>query len=123
MIIGVGIDIAELSRIEEAHVRFGEKFVARVLTPAECDQMPSRPIAYLASRFAAKEAAVKALGTGFSSGIGFQDVEICSDSLGKPHLVLLNEALSKSRELGVQRIHLSISHGRDNAVAVVVLES
>lgn len=84
MIIGVGVDIAELGRIGNAFSRFGEKFSAKILTPAEMGLVPANAVAFLASRFAAKEAAVKALGTGFSAGITFQDIEVRSDRLGKP---------------------------------------
>ena len=122
MIVGLGIDIAELDRIESSYKRFGEAFCKRILTESERLRMPERPVAYLAARFAAKEAAVKALGTGFSQGIGFQDVEIVSEESGKPALVLHGQAQVRAEGMGVRGVHLSISHGRDNAVAVVVLE-
>lgn len=123
MIVGVGIDIAELDRVGASYRRFGDKFSARVLTPAERALLPANPVAYLASRFAAKEAAVKALGTGFSGGITFQDIEILPAPTGKPLLHLRNQARQRAEDLGVRQAHLSISHGRDNAVAVVVLEA
>jgi len=122
MIIGLGIDIAELDRVERSFAKFGGKFSSRILTPAEEAAMPPSPTAYLASRFAAKEAAVKALGTGFSQGITFHDIEVRSDPLGKPHIHFHNMALERIRELGVASAHLSISHSRENAVAVVILE-
>lgn len=122
MIIGLGIDIAELDRIGASYRRFGDKFCRRILTPAEFLLLPANPVAYLASRFAAKEAAVKALGTGFSGGITFQDIEVLSEPTGKPLLHLHNQARQRAADLGVRQTHLSISHGRDNAVAVVVLE-
>lgn len=123
MIIGVGIDIAELDRIARSYERFGGKFCARILTAAESSAMPGNAVPFLASRFAAKEAASKALGTGFSEGVTFQDIEVRSDALGKPTIHFHNAAQARFSELGAARAHLSISHGRDNAVAVVILEA
>ena len=123
MIIGVGIDIAELDRVARSYERFGVRFCSRILVPAELAVMPSNAVPFLASRFAAKEAAVKALGTGFSQGVTFQDIEVRSDSLGKPAILFHNQALERCRALGVRQSHLSLSHGRDSAVAVVILEA
>ena len=123
MIIGVGIDIAELGRISRSYTRFGVKFSSKILTPDELDHFPANAIPFLASRFAAKEAAVKALGTGFSGGITFQDMEIRSDPLGKPLIFFHNLALQRCQELHVRHAHLSLSHSRENAVAVVILEA
>ena len=123
MIIGVGVDIAELGRIGNAYARFGEKFCAKILTPAEMGRVPANAVPFLASRFAAKEAAVKALGTGFSGGIFFQDIEVRADELGKPSILFHNKAHERCRALNVRRAHLSLSHSRENAVAVVILEA
>ena len=123
MIIGVGIDIAELGRISRSYTRFGVRFSSKILTPDELVHFPANAIPFLASRFAAKEAAVKALGTGFSGGITFQDVEIRSDPLGKPLIFFHNQALQRCRDLQVRHAHLSLSHSRENAVAVVILEA
>jgi holo-[acyl-carrier protein] synthase len=123
MIIGVGIDIAELDRIASSLDRFGEKFCARILTQTELSLVPANAVPYLASRFAAKEAAVKALGTGFRGGITFRDVEVVSDALGKPSVVFHGAALQRAKDLRVAGAHLSLSHGRDSAVAVVILEA
>ena len=122
MIIGLGLDIAELSRIKRSWERHGEKFANRILTPTEMKRMPLHCIPYLAARFAAKEAAVKALGTGFSEGIGFQDIEIRSLPSGKPELVLYNAAAAKAESMGVNVLHISLTHGREVASAVVILE-
>ena len=122
MIMGVGVDIAELERIGSAYSRFGDKFSSRILTPAEMALVPANAIPYLASRFAAKEAAVKALGTGFSGGISFQDIELRSDALGKPLIFFHNQAQIRCRALGVRTAHITLSHSRDNAVAMVILE-
>jgi holo-[acyl-carrier protein] synthase len=104
MIIGVGVDIAELDRIARSHARFGEKFSARILTPAEMALVPANAIPFLASRFAAKEAAVKALGTGFSGGITFQDIEIqlrcagqAADRLSQPGAAQMPGAAGQGR--------------------------
>ena len=123
MIIGLGTDIAELERIRAAHERFGHHFLQKILTPEELDDMPSYPTAWLAGRFAAKEAAVKALGTGFTRGISFTDIEIRRGAQGQPLLSLLGPAREHASYLGVQKNHISISHGRHSAVAVVILES
>lgn len=123
MIIGVGIDIAELGRISRSYTRFGMKFCSKILTPNELGLFPANAIPFLASRFAAKEAAVKALGTGFSGGITFQDMEIRSDPLGKPLIFFYNLALQRCLDLQVRHAHLSLSHSRENAVAVVILEA
>lgn len=122
MIIGVGVDIAELERIARSYARFGDKFSARILTPAEMAVVPANAIPFLASRFAAKEAAVKALGTGFSGGITFQDIEVRSDALGKPLISFHNQARLRFQALGGQTAHITLSHSRENAVAMVILE-
>jgi len=122
MIIGVGVDIAELDRIARSHARFGEKFSAKILTPEEMALVPANAVPFLAARFAAKEAAVKALGTGFSGGITFQDIEIRSDLHGKPIIFFHNQAERRCRDLQVKAAHISLSHSRENAVAMVILE-
>lgn len=85
--------------------------------------MPECPAAYLAGRFAAKEATVKALGTGFSNGLGLQHIEVLRGPLGQPLLRLHGPALERARALGVTAAHISISHDRHAAIAVVVLEA
>lgn len=123
MIVGLGLDVVELARIERAHERFGEAFSRRILTASELASRAGRdPIPTLAGCFAAKEAAVKALGTGFSTGITFQCVEILPDPLGRPVLRLSGPARDRAREIGADAFHVSISHGRDTAAAVVVAE-
>ncbi|MCM3768033.1 holo-ACP synthase [Neobacillus niacini] len=114
MIKGIGIDIIELSRIEELISR-QKKFVDRILTEAEKQRFEDLPVRrkveFLAGRFAAKEAFAKAVGTGIGKDLSFLDIEIASDDLGKPYIV-------KPEAKG----HLSISHSRDYAVAQVILE-
>ncbi|MGX9365526.1 holo-[acyl-carrier-protein] synthase [Desulfoplanes sp. PS50] len=122
MIIGIGTDVVEIERIESGIDKFGNRFLEKILTPQERQRLPSRPVNYVAGRFAAKEACVKALGTGFSQGIGFRNIDIVSLESGQPHIVLNGPALEKSISLDVHDIHLSITHGRDIASAVVILE-
>ena len=123
MIIGLGTDIAECARFRDIWERFGLRFAKRILTEAELAAMPANdPALYLASRFAVKEAAVKALGTGFSDGIGCRDAGLLKSPSGAPELVLSGKALEKARALGVVRTHVSYSHEKSCAVAVVILE-
>jgi holo-[acyl-carrier protein] synthase len=124
MILGVGVDVVETARIERAARRHGERFLGRVFTEAEaayCRGM-KRSAEHLAARFAAKEAAVKALGTGFGRGFGLRDIEVARDASGRPALRLHRRARSLAERLGVRRVHVSLSHSRDLAAAVVVLE-
>ncbi|HDQ41709.1 MAG TPA: holo-[acyl-carrier-protein] synthase [Desulfonatronum sp.] len=122
-IVGIGLDIVELDRIERIWQRFGLAFARRILTHGELRRIPERPAAYLASRFAAKEAVVKALGTGFSQGVTFQQIEVAALSSNQPALSLHGRASDVARQLGVGAIHLSLTHGRDVAAAMVVLET
>ncbi|CAK7040170.1 MAG: Holo-[acyl-carrier-protein] synthase [Desulfovibrio sp.] len=123
MIVGLGIDIVELARIEKSLARFGRRFAEKILGPEELAAMPSLTVNYVAGRFAAKEAAVKALGTGFSKGIGPALVETLTTPGGKPQLRLHGAALRRARDMGVTACHVTISHDRSSAVAVVVLEA
>jgi len=124
MIIALGIDIVEITRIGEVLGRRGERFRARVFTAGEieyCEQRGS-PLASYAARFAAKEAAMKALGTGWAGGIGWRDVEIVRLEGGKPAIKLAGRAEQRFAELGAVRVHVSLSHSGDLAIAQVVLE-
>jgi holo-[acyl-carrier protein] synthase len=123
VIVGLGLDVAELDRVAAIHERHGGRFLERILTPLERQALPRLATPFLAARFAAKEAAVKALGTGFRDGISYQDVEVQADPLGKPLLRFSGKALERAQALGVARVHLSLTHGRDVAAAVVVLEN
>ncbi|SDB42975.1 holo-[acyl-carrier protein] synthase [Desulfonatronum thiosulfatophilum] len=122
-ILGLGLDVVELERIRRIWNRFGQGFARRILTECELLHLPNQAVPYLASRFAAKEAAVKALGTGFSQGITFQQVEVVTLPTGQPTLVLHANAEIQARCLGSTRTHVSLTHGRDTAAAVVILES
>jgi holo-[acyl-carrier protein] synthase len=154
MIVGLGIDLVELSRIRRSLERFGGHFLRRLLHPSEleaaCERLrpgrgsapedqrvfsPSRsgqlslPIPaerltpFAAARFAAKEAGAKALGTGFAGGIGLHDIRILSLTSGKPIISFHGQALATAVALGVTTAHLSLTHARESAGAVVVLEA
>ena len=123
-IVGLGTDIAEIERVEKALNRTGVSFAERILTEVEMErfhQLTSKA-KFLAKRFAAKEAASKALGTGIAKGVSLQDFTISNDALGKPELLISGKALEISQQLGVAHIHLSISDERHYAVATVILE-
>ena len=123
MIRGLGIDVVELDRIEAALARFSERFLARILTPAERAALPASRLARTAGLFAAKEAAVKALGTGWGGGVGWRDVEVTRDAAGAPALALHRAAAARAAALGSARAHVSISHDGGLAIAVVVLDA
>lgn len=126
MLVGMGTDIVEVERVAAGLERFGPRYAARILSPAELALLAPTgglpPAVRLAGRFAAKEAAVKALGTGFSAGIGLHDVEILADAGGRPCLSFAGQALVRQRQIGARSLHVSISHERRYAVAVVILE-
>ncbi|GAB7022698.1 holo-[acyl-carrier-protein] synthase [Salidesulfovibrio brasiliensis] len=123
MIVGIGLDLIELDRIEKTWERQGMRFADKVLTDAEIAQLPKSPVSRLAALFAAKEAAVKALGTGFADGVTFQGVEIIHTASGKPEVSFSGEAQKVMEKLGGKRAHVTITHSRDNAAAVVIIES
>lgn len=124
MIAGLGTDIVDIDRVARGLRRFGQRYVNKILTTAEIALLPDNDAAtHLAGRFAAKEAAVKALGTGFSRGISCLQIEVLPDALGRPCLCLHDAAQQRMKELGASRAHVSISHERHTAVAVVILES
>lgn len=123
MIKGIGLDLAEIDRIQGLWDKFGERFARKILTDSEVAQLPEKnPVPRLAALFAAKEAAVKALGTGFSDGIGFHSVEILHMPSGKPEIKFHGRGLEKCKELGVTGAHISLTHTRDTAGATVILE-
>lgn len=124
MIVAIGIDLVEISRIGEVFARRGERFRARVFTQGEisyCERRASKLASY-AARFAAKEAAMKALGTGWSEGVGWIDVEVVSEQSGAPLLQLHRRALERMREIGAKKAHLSLTHSGNLAIAQVLLE-
>ncbi len=124
MIVGVGTDIIETARIRRVVDRHGERFLSHVLTGTELEIAPERggKYAFFAGRWAAKEALAKALGTGIGARCGWTDVEILNNSEGKPQIRLTGRARKTAEKKDVSRIHVSISHERALASAVVILE-
>ncbi len=122
MIIGIGTDLVEIERIASSIERFGSRFLEKILTEQERKLLPAQPATHVAGRFAAKEACVKALGTGFSQGITFQHIDIVTLDSGQPTIVLTGPARARSTLLHIQTMHLSITHGRDIASATVIAE-
>jgi holo-[acyl-carrier protein] synthase len=125
MIIAIGVDLVEISRIEEVFTRRGERFRRRVFTEGEisyCERRASKLASY-AARFAAKEAVMKALGTGWSEGVGWKDIEVVSGPNGAPTIQLHRSALERMREIGATRALVSLTHSGELAIAQIVLES
>lgn len=127
MIVGIGTDIIAVERMAESFARMGDAYPRRLLTESEFAEFQKRSdvnkAAYLAKRFAAKEAAVKALGTGFADGITWKHVNIHNNEKGAPVMTLTGKALELANTMGVTRVHLSISDEKEHAVAFVILES
>jgi len=124
MIVAIGIDLVDVTRIEEVFARRGERFRARVFTDEEisyCEHRASKLASY-AARFAAKEAAMKALGTGWAAGIGWKDIEVVNGPNGAPTINLYGSALERMRELGAAKALVSLTHTDNLAMAQVVLE-
>ena len=124
MIVAIGIDIIEVARIREVLLRT-PRFRERVFTPAErayCDSRGAVAAQHYAARFAAKEAALKALQTGWRGGISWQDVEIGSHDSGAPYLILHGPVKGLFESSGSTAAHLSLSHTSEHAIAEVVLE-
>jgi holo-[acyl-carrier protein] synthase len=122
-IIGHGIDLVDVERIERMVREHGERFLDRCFTPAEqayCRANPRRQVEHLAGRFAAKEAVLKALGTGWSGGIAWTDIEVIRDASGQPGIVLGRECLAIANRLGVRKWLLSISHISTHATASAI---
>jgi holo-[acyl-carrier protein] synthase len=125
MVIGIGIDVIQNERIAGSLERFPDRFVSRIYTEAEaayCRSCPN-PAIHFAARFAAKEAAFKALGTGWAKGVQWKDVEVERLGSGQPVLKLHGGALEYATKLGASRFHVSLTHDQLVSAAVVVLES
>ncbi len=124
MIVSIGIDIIEVGRIREVLLRT-PRFADRVFTAAErayCDSRGAVAAQHYAARFAAKEAALKALQTGWRGGIAWQDIEIAARESGAPYLIFSGEVLEVFKKFGAIATHLSMSHTSEHAIAQVVLE-
>ena len=125
MIYGIGTDIVAVERFQRFIDTGNSALIERLFTPAERSRCEKRKDAAscLAARFAAKEAFLKALGTGLRDGLSWQDMDVSNDALGKPELKLSGKAAELFQALGLMRVHLSLSHDGGNAIAMVVVES
>jgi holo-[acyl-carrier protein] synthase len=124
VIVGTGVDLAEVPRIRASIERFGNRFVERIFTPAEIAYVERKANRYerYAARFAAKEAGMKAIGTGWKRGVTWQDFEVANLPSGKPTLRLHGMAATISAKLGVRNISLSLTHTEQFGMAHVILE-
>lgn len=125
MLAGIGVDIVEIARFQRMLERFGDRIAQRILTEQEFQQFQrrNRSAAFLSLRFAAKEAASKALGTGIAHGIGFHSIEVVNAETGKPELKFHAAADRLVQQRGIRQAMLSLSDEKHYAVAMVVLES
>jgi holo-[acyl-carrier protein] synthase len=125
VILGTGVDLAEVARIREAIERYGSRFMDRIYTPGEVAYVERKANRYerYAARFAAKEAGMKAIGTGWRRGVRWQDFEVSNLPSGKPTLRLHGVAAEVAARLGVKAVSLSLTHTADLAMAHVILEA
>ena len=124
MIVGTGIDITEVGRIAAAIQRHGERFLNRVFTPAEiryCESKKNKNERY-AARFAAKEAALKAIGTGWRQGVAWKEIEVRREPGGRPTVHFTGKVQQHAQRLGAKRASLSLTHTEATAMAQVILE-
>ena len=124
MILGIGVDICNVHRLSRLRLKYGARFLDRVFTPVEqqrCGNGPACDERY-AARFAAKEAFMKAIGTGWGRELTFLEIEVATEDTGRPVLSVSGGARELADRAGVSNIHISLSHERDNAIAFVVLE-
>lgn len=125
MIVGTGVDLCEVPRIRQAIERHGARFTGRVFTDTESAYAESKANRYerYAARFAAKEAAMKALGTGWRGGIAWRDFEVTNHASGRPTLRFHGKAAEIAQKHGVRNISLSLTHTAEQAMAMVILEN
>jgi holo-[acyl-carrier protein] synthase len=125
MIVGTGVDIVEVSRMEQAISRFGERFLSRVFTENEIRYCNSKKNSTerFAARFAAKEAAMKALGTGMRRGVSWQHIEVGHEPGGRPTIRFSDTTAQIAAQLGAKHVSLSLSHTPQHAIAYVILEN
>ncbi len=124
MLLGIGIDIIEVARIQASHERFGERFLNRILHPNEISYCMSYrvPAPFLAARFAAKEAISKAFGTGIGTQLGWHDMEVGRKESGEPFVILHDGGQRLLEARGAQKVLISLSHTQNYAAAVALLE-
>src|SRR5208283_2249221 len=124
MILGIGIDIIEVARIQASHERFGERFLNRILHPSEISYCLSHksPAPFIAARFAAKEAISKAFGTGIGARLGWQDMEVARRESGEPYVILHGNGQKLLQERGGRIVLISLSHTQQHATAIAILE-
>ena len=124
MIVGTGVDLAEVPRIQASIERYGDKFIQRIYTPAEIAYVERKANKYerYAARFAAKEAGMKAIGTGWKRGVRWQDFEVANLPSGRPTLRLHGVAAEIAEKMGVKSVSLSITHTAELGMAHVILE-
>jgi holo-[acyl-carrier protein] synthase len=125
MIFGIGVDVLEAARIKKVLARFGDHFIDRLLMPAERAQLglTKRPERFIAMRFAAKEAIVKAMGTGFAHGVWIRDVGVVQNAWGKPEVAYSPRGERVRRKLGIGDGHVTLTDEGGLIVAVAVLET
>jgi holo-[acyl-carrier protein] synthase len=124
MIVGSGIDLCEVPRIKASIERFGDKFIRRIFTPLEIEYVSRKANKYerYAARFAAKEAGMKAIGTGWRRGVRWVDFEVVNEPSGKPTLLFHGKAKEFADRLGVDNVALSLTHTSEQGMAFLVLE-
>lgn len=125
MVLGLGVDMIEIARVEESIARFRDRFLSRVFTDDErayCEKRRAKSAQSYALRWAAKEAVAKALGTGIRGGVDFKDIEVVSDALGRPAVRLSRGAARTAKAKRIACVHLSLSHDGPHAVALAVAE-
>jgi holo-[acyl-carrier protein] synthase len=125
MITGIGIDVVQNDRIRNSIERFGDRFLKRIYTEGEMEYCKkcAQPEIHYAARFAAKEAAFKALGTGWAAGVKWKDVEVVRLASGQPELHLHGEALAHATSAGAKQFFVSLTHDQLVSCAVVILEA
>lgn len=125
MILGTGIDLIEVARVESSVEKFGDRFLNRFLLPSEMDYCArfKHPGPHWAARFAGKEAISKAFGTGIGAELGWHDMEIIRDAGGAPHVVLHGKGLALLKKRGGRLVHVSLSHTAVHATALAILET
>jgi holo-[acyl-carrier protein] synthase len=125
VILGTGIDIIEVERIEASYEKFGERFLNRILVNGEMEYCLShkKPGPFLAARFAAKEAVSKAFGTGIGAQLSWQDIEVKRKESGEPYVIMHGNGLELMKQRGARIVHLTLSHTEKHATAMAILES